>query len=101
MRIISIKLLALVCLVLIMGSCSRLSNNEIKKSWWLYGSGHNIGDALRFENDDLKGDTIYSNDKPIAIILSCGKGMFRKTAILEIKDIKTGEEGTYHDKGPR
>ena len=101
MRIISIKLLALVCLVLTMGSCSRLSNNEIKKSWWLYGSGHDFGGSLRLDNNDLKGDTIYSNGQPIAIISSCGKGMFRKTAILELKDIKTGEVGTYHDKGPK
>lgn len=97
----SIRLLALVCFVLIMGSCGRLSNNEIKKSWWKHGSGHNIGDALRFDNENLSDDTIYSNDQAIAIILRCGKGLFRKTAILEIEDLRTGEEGVYHDKGPR
>lgn len=101
MRISLTKSLLLTCLLLVLGSCGRLSNNEIKKSWWLFGSGYHIGDALRFDNDNLKGDTIYSNDKPIAIILSCGKAPFRKTSILEIKDLKTGEVGVYHDKGPR
>ena len=101
MKMTSSKSLVFACLLLVLGSCGRLSNTEIKKSWWLFGSGFHIGDALRFDNDNLKGDTIYSHDTPKAIILSCGKGPFRRTAILEIQDVKTGEVGVYHDKGPR
>lgn len=100
MRIKSLRLIAILSLLLVL-SCVRESNIEIKKSWWLYGSGFNIGDALRFDNNNLKGDTIYSNKKPIAIILSCGKGLFHKTAILEIHDVESGKVGIYHDKGPR
>ena len=78
-----------------------MNNKEIKKSWWKYGSGFHIGDALRFDYNNLKGDTIYSDNEPIAIISSCGKGMFRETAVLEIKDLETGKVGTYHEKGSR
>lgn len=80
-------------------SCGRMKNNDIKKSWWKYGSGYHIGDALRFDNNNLKNDTIYSKNKPVAIILTCGKGLFRETAVLEIKDLKKGEIGIYHQKG--
>jgi len=97
----SLKLFTVISTLLVLYSCSRLSNNEIKKSWWKYGSGYHLAGALRFENSNLKGDTILVNNKPIAIILSCGKGFFRKTAILEIKDIESGNVGIYHDKGPR
>lgn len=83
-------------------SCgNRISNEEIKKSWWLYGSGYRIGDALRFDDTNLKGDTIYRENKPVAIITYSGKGMLRQTAILEVESIVTGESGTYHDKGPK
>lgn len=87
-------------MVLLVG-CSRLSNDEIKKSWWLYGSGYHLSDGLEFNETNLKGDTIYRNGKPIALILWCGKGLFRRSAILEIKDLKSGDTGIYHDKGPR
>ncbi|PHR46504.1 MAG: hypothetical protein COA32_10190 [Fluviicola sp.] len=83
-------------------SCAqRISNNEIKKSWWLYGSGYHIKDALRFDENNLKGDIIYENNKPVAVITYCGKGHFRSSAILEVESIASGKAGTYHDKGPR
>lgn len=79
-------------------SCARIDNDTIKKSWWKYGSGYRICDRLDFDNNNLKGDTIYLNNKPIAIVLSCSKGLFRNTADLEIKNLTTGETGIYHEK---
>lgn len=83
---------------LLITSCGRMDNEEIKKSWWKYGSGYHISDRLDFDDRNLKGDTIYSNNKPIAIILSCGKEIFQSTAVLEIKELTKGEIGTYHEK---
>jgi hypothetical protein len=76
-----------------------MNNNDIKKSWWKYGDGYHIGDALRLNDNTLRGDTIYYNNSPDAIIISCDKGMFRKTAVLKISDLKTGATGVYHQKG--
>lgn len=87
--------------LLITASCNRLPNDEIRKSWWLYGSGYHLSDRLEFNDTNLRGDTIYTKGKPTALILWCGKGMFRRSAILEIKDLKSGDTGIYHDKGPR
>ncbi len=83
---------------LLITGCGRMDNEEIKKSWWKYGSGYHISDRLDFNDRNLKGDTIYSNNKPIAIILSCDKGIFRSTAVLELKELTTGEIGTYLEK---
>ena len=47
----------------------------------------------------LKGDTLYFDNSPTAIIVSCGKGLYRKTAVLKIEDLRTGKVGTYHEKG--
>jgi hypothetical protein len=77
-----------------------MSNTEIKKSWWKHGSGYGVGDFLRFDNGyNIVGDTIYYEKEPIAIITSCGKGIFRDAAVLEIKDLKTGKVASYHEKG--
>ena len=100
MRFTSTIFLSIIGLLLLTG-CGRMDDEKIKESWWKYGSGYHIGDALRFDHNNLKGDTIYRNDKPIAIITYCGKGMFRNSAILEVESIATGESGTYHDKGPQ
>jgi hypothetical protein len=75
-----------------------MDNGEIKKSWWKYGSGHHIRDRLEFNDKNLIGDTIYSNDEPVAIIISCARGMFQNSAELKIKDLTTGELGTYYEK---
>lgn len=99
MRYTALIFLAILSLLLIT-RCSQM-NDEIKKSWWKYGSGYHIGDVLRFDDNNLKGDTIYSKNEPKAIISSCGKGVFRQNAVLEIKDLETGKVGTYHEKGPR
>lgn len=100
MRFTSAIFLSLLGILLLTG-CGRPDNEKIKNSWWKYGSGYHIGDALRFDDNNLKGDTIYKNEKPVAVITYCGKGLFRNSFSLEIESIETGESGTYHDKGPR
>ncbi len=46
-----------------------MSNAQIRQSWWKYGSGYHLSDALRFDESNLKGDTIYSLNKPAALVL--------------------------------
>lgn len=84
--------------MLVLTGCGDVDYKILKKSRWKYGSGYHIGDMLTFTNDDLKGDTIYFENKPIALITFCEKGAFRNSAILEIKDLRTGKSGTYHQK---
>lgn len=102
LKLIEMKkiVLTLFVLLFLFSGCGRMSNSRIKESWWLHGSGYHVGDALRFDDDNLKGDTIYKEKEPVAIILSCENGAFYKTAVLKIQDIETGNIGTYHDKGP-
>lgn len=88
-------------LLLFLCGCNRIKNNEIRKSWWLYGEGYNIGDVLQFDDASLKGDTIYMKGRPVALIVDCSKEFYRNSAVLEIESLNTHEIGTYHDKGPR
>lgn len=81
--------------------CQRMNNDKIMKSWWKFGSGYHIGDALRFDKNNLNGDTIYRNGQADAIITYCGKPVFWNSAILEIESLDTRESGTYHEKGHR
>lgn len=91
----------LIACILMLTTCCRMNNKDISKFWWKYGTGYHIGDVLRFDDNNLKGDTIFKNDIPVAIITFCRKGTFRKTAILEISEIETKKKGTYHQKGPK
>ena len=84
--------------ILVLTGCGGVDHKILKKSWWKYGSGYHIGGRLTFTNNNLRGDTIYFENKPIALITFCGKGAFRSSAILEIEDLRTRKSGTYHQK---
>lgn len=86
---------------MILLGCGRMNNEEIKQSWWKYGEGFHIGDALRLDDDELKMDTIFSNNKPVAIIISCKKRFPQNDAVMKIQSLETGEKGTYFEKGLR
>ena len=93
--------ITLIFLGLVLSSCSRLSNDEISKSWWKYGSGFSLGDVLIFDETNLKGDTIFENQESVAIIKSCNTGLFEEYPKLEIESIETGEIGIYYEKGTK
>ena len=73
---------------------------EIRKIHWKYGEGFNIGDWLEFDNGtySIEGDTIYKNDKPIAIVLAVKGGILGDDDEMDIKSINGTEKGTYHSK---
>ncbi|MNJ84314.1 hypothetical protein D3C87_17640 [compost metagenome] len=91
----------LVGLAFLLNGCGRMSNPEIMKSWWKFGRGSSIGDVLIFDKTNLKADTIYQNGEPVALIIDCNKGVFRRSAVLEIELLTTHAHGFYHDKGLR
>src|SRR5690554_7637315 len=75
----------------------RLAHNEIEKSWWKYGSGLHLGDVLRFDDSNLKGDTIYRNKQPVAIVIACERKVLENSAVLKLKSIhneKTDRKST-------
>lgn len=77
----------------------RLAHNEIEKSWWKYGSGLHLGDVLRFDDSNLKGDTIYRNNQPVAIVIACERKVLENSGVLKLKSIHNEKTGTYHEKG--
>lgn len=94
----SVLVVVLAAIITLLNYRGGMSNAEIRKSWWKYGSGYHLGDALRFDENNLKGDTIYRLNQPVALISYCGKGLFRRSAILKIESIETWEQGVYHEK---
>ena len=96
-RIHSIICLSIYLLTLI--SCGRTDIKEISKYWWKYGEGYILNDFLMFDENNLKGDTIYSKNKPAALIKYCGTPIFQDHLVLEIKSLETNKIGRYHGKG--
>lgn len=85
-------------LLSIVSSCE-LRENEVKRVWWLYGSGYHIGDQLGNLQRQLKNDTIYQSRIPVAIIYSTEKGFFGSDDEIVIQAIDSDELGYYHCKG--
>jgi hypothetical protein len=79
-----------------------MSNPELQKYWWKCGDGFHVGDVLQFDNGNLKGDTIFKDNRPVATIVSCNKPWYRRDYVLKIREISPGiKEGTYYQKGNR
>lgn len=50
-----------------------MNNEDIKTYTWGYSDGFHIGDVLELDNNNLQGDTIYSENQPKAIIIKRSK----------------------------
>ena len=85
--------------ILSLYNCGKINDKEISKYNWKYGSGFLIGDFPNFDQDEIKSDTIFSNNKPVALIIYFGKEFYRDDYTLKIKSIKSVQEGIYHEKG--
>jgi hypothetical protein len=85
-----------------LSSCTRLSNKEIQKHWWKAGGGYHIGDVLRFNENNIKGDTIFKNNNAVALITNCKKPWYKRDYVLTIRSLtKPYEYGIYHEKGAK
>ena len=76
-----------------------MSNNDIKAYTWRYSDGYHMGDVLELDDNNLNCDTIYSNNKPVAIIISRSKEIPFVTSSIDIKDFNSEEVGAYHEIG--
>lgn len=94
------KLIILFIAFTTLSSCNRLSNQEIQKSWWKAGGGYYIGDFLVFNENNLKGDTIFKYNIAVAVITNCKKPWYKQDYVLNIRSFsKPYEYGIYHEKG--
>lgn len=74
-----------------------ISNSYIRKQNWKYSDGFHIGDALNLKKRELIGDTIYKENKPIAIIKKRGYRFIIPNYMI-IQSIETNETGYYCEK---
>ena len=88
----------LIAYSIILSSCG-LSDSEIKRDWWLYGSGYHIGDQLRNLEGQFKNDTLFQSGEPVATIFSTERGFLGYDDEIVIKAIDSDELGFYHYKG--
>ena len=87
-----------IMIMIFLHSCG-LSDSEIKRDWWLYGSGYHIGDQLRNLEGKIKNDTIYQSGKPAAVIYSTKRGFLGSDNEIVIKALDSDKLGYYHYKG--
>lgn len=97
---IIMKLLSITVLLVAMVSCNEpVDGTYVRSKTWSYDGGFKIGkgDFVLFDDKekllDLKGDTIYYEGKPRAIIESVNKKAF----IMKVKSIDGKEAGTYRN----
>lgn len=78
-------------------SCSLKTDRDfIKNRFWKYGEGFCAKtDILILKNKNFRNDTIFDNEKPIAIFVRLED--FKSDLI--IKSISNNKIGTYHDQG--
>lgn len=83
-------------MLFMIGCAGSIDVNYIKSTGWTYDSGYRISDYIRFDSTGIyaiKGDTIYKQDIPAAVIKQVNKRKFD----LEIQSIESGEIGHYMD----
>ncbi|HEX8576330.1 MAG TPA: hypothetical protein VF677_08560 [Flavobacterium sp.] len=70
-------------------------------SFWKPSGGKAVfGDVVQFSNDanDFRNDTLFKGRIPIAIVLEMENRFFSGDRVMTVKNIKTGEIGTYCEK---
>ncbi len=83
-------------LLLFMISCSLKSDSDyILNRYWKRGSGFGISDIIILNNKNFRNDTIFLNEKPVAVFYELSD----YKSDLIIKSIPKNQLGTYHDQG--
>jgi hypothetical protein len=88
------KLSNLFCAILvwlIFFSCNS-RDTQLKSGWWKYEEGFHLGDVLILKGSNLRGDTIFIEQKPVAIVVTVASNR------LEIASISSGDKGIYFHK---
>ena len=69
-------------------------------NFWKAGDNAVFGDVLYIlkEGNILRNDTIFTNEISVAVVLEVQDRFWAGDRVLKIKNIKTGEIGTYYEK---
>lgn len=69
-------------------------------NFWKAGDNPVFGDVLHIskEGNNFRNDTIFTNEIPVAIVIKIEDRFWSGDRVLTIKNIKTGETGTYYEK---
>lgn len=98
-NLLDMKYIILLFLFFAIESCeSSIDRKYIEENLWSYKSGFKVGkgDFISFSKNnifELKGDSIYYNNKPIAIVKSVDK----KNFLMHLKSIDGKEHGIYRN----
>lgn len=86
--------------LLIFISCYHQKNKLYEVGFWKHYDGFRIGDAINFdtENYNIQNDTIYKNEKPVALLIKIENRFFTGDKFLHIKDVTTNKKGIYIGK---
>jgi hypothetical protein len=81
---------------LLVGCSSEVDHEYIRTRTWIWESGYQVGTTAGLDfidgNSELKGDTIYQDGAPMAIITA----LYKTDNMIHIKSMG-GEEGKYLD----
>jgi len=80
-------------------SCN-LTEVDIEEQTWKYAEGFSIGDWIDFNHSvfSLSNDTIYSDGRPAAKIISSKINIFGSKRSITIESFQTKEKGLYIEK---
>jgi hypothetical protein len=86
--------------LLIFISCKNQKNELYEVGFWKHYDGFRIGDVINFDTGHCKiqNDTIYKNEKPVAILIKIENRFFTGDKFLHIKDLTTDRKGIYIGK---
>jgi hypothetical protein len=70
------------------------------RSFWKPRDNPVLGDILQFSHVDsnFRNDTLFKDKIPIAVVLEMENRFFSGDRVITVKNIKTGEIGTYCEK---
>lgn len=81
---------------LLVGCSSKVDPDYVRARQWIWESGYQVGTTAGIDftdgNAELRGDTIYQDGVPVAIITA----LYKTDNMIHIKSM-SGEEGKYLD----
>lgn len=94
------KIISGFVLMLLVLSCKNQEEQLKDVGFWKYSEGFHIGDLMDPKDDllEIKDDTIFSNDFPVARFLEIENRFFSGDKVLYIQSLTSDEAGVYVSK---
>jgi hypothetical protein len=86
------------CISLFMLMACGSNDAQLGNCWWKYGSGYHIGDMLEELDKNVRNDTIFKSNKPVATVYHVDNSLIGSHGELIIQSLDTHEFGYYHRK---